>query len=227
MRPVKLVGFLAVASLAASAWIGAGSASALSALCTEGPEDKGTHLACKAGSKLEEVEVSGENEGNAVFVSDKGNVECTKATLKTQLAQVGGAAVGPTNSTFTGCTSGITGCKVLAITTGANIETEVIYTQKVAPEGNVVLLTPLTTVQLECAMVKVHCTYAGAAGESVSGAFYNNEQKVKVNAVVNLNTMSVVCPAKVTLVVNYKVKRVKGKVGGKAVGEGALFVAKE
>ena len=229
MRSCKLFGLALTAALLASALIGAGSASAVSALCSAAPENKGGDLVCQAGTLFEEATVFGENEKNVLFSTAIGNVECTKASFTSLLVQIGKKATGPTGFSYGGtCTSTITGCgKVLSVTSVGGIESEAEYLQKAAPEGVLVLVEPSTMLELECGILTVQCVYGGNTGETASGNIHNGEQKLKFVAGMKRVGKSTACPDKATMIVNYNIKRLRGKIGKAEVGEGVVHVAKE
>jgi hypothetical protein len=228
MRVSKLLG-LALLSLIFFAVVVVSSASAVSSLCIGAPENKGGELFCKAKEKLESVEVEGTNEGKLAFKMENGNVECGSATFVSTLSQLAGKVEGATNFSFGFCSTTIIGClNVLSVSIPINVLTEVAYVQPTSPEGNLAFETPATTIKISCGGNTFTCVYSSKAGEIVTGNYYGNEQKLKINTTVVLSSApNAVCSAKATLLVTYKVERKKGVVEKNNVGVGAVYIAKE
>lgn len=229
MGTLKTLGLAGVASVVALAFVGTGSASALSALCTQFPETKGgTHLACEAGTLWEKAIVRFESEGNAVVATSIGNVECPKYLLETDTVQAAGKASGQAAAVApVECISKIMGCqKVLSVGTANPFAVEVEYLQTAAPQANFIFFTPTTTIKLECGAATVTCVYAGNPGEKVIGG-YENSEKLIINSAVKHVGPGGFCPEKATLLATMVVKTTKGKVGGIEVKEESLYAAKE
>ncbi len=219
-----------IAMVSALALIGPSSASALSALCNkEAPEVKGGVLACKAGTKLETAELGGESEGSAVLAVEAGNVECAESTFNPKLVSVLGKVTGTGDMVLKGlCTTTIPTCNIVSFTGSKFVETEVVYVQKTGPEGNFLLLEPMVTFTVTCGGVNFTCKYAGNTGELVTGNYDNGTQKLKINTAVKVVAPEgFFCSKTATLVITYKVELTSGMVGGKAVGKGPVYLAKE